>query len=192
MYMCVTEQIARVAVGLCQSKPDLADIIKAEFYRLCPLTVPRQPEAGLSRDDLLENMGFKRLPGGGDAWEDKDAWSKRMNNLLCTYTVLMLQPEQSPLSLEDAWAWLANMVNACSRIAKPHFFTGDALDIFLHVAAPALVRVYGNTFLQLLSVIQKDIVPKLEDGPSFTRLKAFLDEAVRSGGRKLPPFFVKS
>jgi hypothetical protein len=34
-----------------------------------------------------------------------------MSKLLCTYCVIMIQPEQSPLSLADAWAWLSNIVN---------------------------------------------------------------------------------
>ena len=63
-----------MAVGLCQSKPELADVITAEYFRICPLTVPRQAEYGLSGDDLYENMGFLRVQG---LWEDTDKWQVR-------------------------------------------------------------------------------------------------------------------
>jgi hypothetical protein len=58
---------------------------------------------------LLVSVFLSAQPGGG--WEDKTQWLARMSKLLCTYCVLMIQPEQSPLSLGDAWAWLSNIVN---------------------------------------------------------------------------------
>ena len=109
--------IARVMVGLCQIKPEIAEILRAEFYRTCPLTVPRQPEPGLSGDAIRENMGFHEN-------ESKDVWLGRMNRILCTFAVLVtLSDPAGPFTLVDGWAWLANMINACSRIATPHFFT---------------------------------------------------------------------
>ncbi len=118
--------IARVAVGLCQIKPEIAEILRAEFYRTCPLSVPRQPEPGLGGDAFRENMGFKDKEHKDDMshLETKDAWLGRMNRILCTFAVLVtLSPPGGPFSLMDGWAWLANMINACSRIATPHFFT---------------------------------------------------------------------
>jgi hypothetical protein len=79
-------QLARVAVGLCRAKPELAEILRAEFYRTCPLTVPRQPEPGLAGPAVLENMGFKDK-------ESREDWLARMNRVLCTYAVLVAQPE---------------------------------------------------------------------------------------------------
>jgi GLE1-like protein len=107
-------QIARVAVGLCQIKPEIADIIKAEYFRICPLTVPRQAEGGLAGDDLFENMGFLRSRDT-DGWEDSDQWLVRISKVLCAFAVTLIQPEGVPFSLADGWAWLSNMINACSR-----------------------------------------------------------------------------
>ena len=97
-------------------KPELADVIKAEYYRICPLTVPRQAEGGLSGDDVFENMGFLRSKVSDD-WEDSDTWLVRMNKVLCTFAVTVIQPEGVPYNLADGWAWVSNMVNACSRWA---------------------------------------------------------------------------
>jgi len=178
-------QLARVAVGLCRAKPELAEILRAEFYRTCPLTVPRQPEPGLAGPAVLENMGFKDK-------ESREDWLARMNRVLCTYAVLVAQPEGAPVGMADGWAWLANMVNACSRVPEPHFFTADALEIFLGVTAPSLLRAYGQPFLQLLQVVQADVLPKLVAGDAKARLAELLDVALRSGGRRLKPFFVQS
>lgn len=174
--------LARVAAGLCLAKPDIAEILKAELYRVCPLTVPRQPEPGLSGPAVLENMGFKDK-------ESKDEWQGRMNRILCTFAVIVIQPEGVPFSLADGWAWLANMVNACSRVNEPHFFTSDALQIFLSITSPEMIRKYGSAFVQLLQVVQRDILPKLAGSDSKSRLTEFLDGAIRSNGRQLKPFF---
>jgi hypothetical protein len=60
-------------------------------------------------------------PGG--AWEDKSQWLARMSKMLCTFCVIMIQPEQQPVSLADAWAWLANIVNISTPV--PAATTGD-------------------------------------------------------------------
>jgi hypothetical protein len=174
--------LARVAAGLCQAKPDMGEILKAELYRVCPLTVPRQPEPGLQGAAVLENMGFKEKEG-------KDEWLGRMNRILCTFAVIVIQPEGVPFSLADGWAWLANMVNACSRVAEPHFFTSDALQIFLSITSPEMVRKYGPAFIQLLQVVQREILPRLAESDSKSRLAEFLNGAIRSNGRQLKPFF---
>jgi hypothetical protein len=60
-------------------------------------------------------------PGG--AWEDKSQWLARMSKMLCTFCVIMIQPEQQPVSLADAWAWLANIVNISTPV--PSATMGD-------------------------------------------------------------------
>ena len=55
-------KLARVSCALCEQMPDLADLIKAQFYKHCPLTVPKGAEAGLTGEEFLEDMGFKSKP----------------------------------------------------------------------------------------------------------------------------------
>ena len=86
--------------------------MKAEYFRICPLTVPRQVEAGLNGNEMFENMGFLKT---NDQWEDLEQWQVRMNKVLCAFAVTVIQAEGIPFSLADGWAWLANMINACSR-----------------------------------------------------------------------------
>jgi len=52
-------KLARVSVGLCGSIKELADLIKAQFYKQCPLCIPKTAEVGLAGEDFLRDMGFK-------------------------------------------------------------------------------------------------------------------------------------
>ena len=76
--------------------------------------MPRQAEGGLVGDDMFDNMGFLKLRDTG-GWEDSQQWLVRMNKVLCTFSVTLIQPEGAPFGLSDGWAWLSNMINACSR-----------------------------------------------------------------------------
>jgi hypothetical protein len=53
-------KLARVACGLSTTLPELGELIKAQFYKLCPLTVPKAAELGLSGEEFLADMGFKQ------------------------------------------------------------------------------------------------------------------------------------
>jgi hypothetical protein len=46
-----------------------------------------------------------------------------MSKMLCTFCVIMIQPEQQPVSLADGWAWLANIVNISTPV--PSAAAGD-------------------------------------------------------------------
>jgi hypothetical protein len=56
-------KLARVACGLSTTLPELGELIKAQFYKLCPLTVPKAAELGLSGEEFLADMGFKQKVG---------------------------------------------------------------------------------------------------------------------------------
>ena len=112
-FILILFKIARVAVGLCQNKSEIAEIIKTEFFRICPLTVPRQAEGGLTGNDMFENMGFLKIEN--NKWEESEQWQIRMNKVLCAFAVTLIQPEGVPFNLSDGWKWIANMINTCSR-----------------------------------------------------------------------------
>ena len=129
-----------------------------------------------------------------------------MSKMLCTYCVMMLQPEQHPLGLGDAWAWLAHLVNintprpsdtaaggaAGSTGPKPPFFTATALEVMLRVTAQELHRAYGEAFMRLLGLIQDVIVPLLSaDMPRREELKKFLSLFISTKGREFMSLFNK-
>jgi len=129
--------------------------------------------------------------------------------MLCTFCVLMIQPEQYPLGLGDAWAWLAQLVNLSTpRPAltttvgsaaavdasgpKPPFFTATAFEVMLRVTAQHLHRVYGDLFMSLLVVIQDNVLPNLSaDMPRREELRKFLTSFVSSKGADFLSLFNK-
>lgn len=124
-----------------------------------------------------------------------------MSKMLCTYCVVMLQPEQNPLGLSDAWAWLAHIVNIntprpsennSTAGPKPPFFTATALEVMLRVTAQELHRAYGEAFLRLLALVQDVIVPQLSaDMPRKEELRKFLSLFICSKGREFMCLFNK-
>jgi hypothetical protein len=212
-------KLARIACGLCANIREglLADLIKAQFYSTCPLCIPKAAEGGLTGDQFLQDMGFRRQSGGGSGggWEGKSQWLARMSKLLCTFCVIMIQPEQHPLSLADAWSWLAQLVNmnaaavASAKQAQAQtqaqaqkatttplrtapFFTATALEVMLRVTGQALHRAYGSAFLSLLSTLQSDLLPALGDSaPRAAELQKFLTQFIKSGGTEFMSLFNK-
>jgi hypothetical protein len=166
-------------------------------------------------------MGFRRQSGGGSGggWEGKSQWLARMSKLLCTFCVIMIQPEQHPLSLADAWSWLAQLVNmnaaavASAKQAQAQaqaqtqaqkatatatplrtapFFTATALEVMLRVTGQALHRAYGSAFMSLLSTLQADLLPALGDSaPRAAELQKFLAQFIKSGGTEFMSLFNK-
>lgn len=124
--------------------------------------------------------------------ESVDSWLARMTRILCTYTVLMLAPERNPLSLADAWVWLANMVNSCASKKSLPFYTATALEVFLRISAAQLHAAYGHAFMNVLRVIRAEILPLLEqDMPKRQPLELFLNKFIDSNGREFIRFFSK-
>jgi len=180
-------KLARVACGLCVQIKELPALLKAQFYKLCPLSVPKVAEVGLAGDAFLRDMGFR---GGEGSWEDKSSWLTRMTKMLVTFTVMTMQPEQTPLALRDAWAWLAHLVNThTARSIKPPFFTATALEVILRVAGRLLHSTYGQQLMDLLVLIQTRILPTLGDAPRAKELGTFLSLFISSRGQNFLAWF---
>ena len=139
-------------------------------------------------------------------WEDRAQWLARMSKLLCTFAVLMVQPEQAPLSLAHCWAWIAHIVNintprpaaATSTAAavpvpatkQSPFYTATALEVMLRVTAQEMHRAYGGAFLSLLRSVQDQILPTMAaDAPRREELKKFLRAFLDSKGENFMSLF---
>lgn len=94
----------------------------------------------------------------------------------------------SPLIVSN---FLSTKCNIPSRMPNPSSYTADALDIFLRIVTPTMVKTYGRKFLELIIITEKDILPKLKEGSSRVRLKEFLMVARESNGKEFLPFFKK-
>jgi hypothetical protein len=86
---------------------------------------------------------------------------------------------------------IMSYANHSYRIPNPSSYTADSLDIFLRIVTPIMVKTYGNKFTELLEITEKEILPKLKEGSSKTRLFEFLKTARESNGNNFLPFFKK-
>lgn len=105
---------------------------------------------------------------------------------------MCLQPEQVPFSLSDIWRWLVRTVNVLSQTeGKFLFFTATILEITLKISAKKLFEVYGESFFQLVSHINKEILPKIPaDMSKRANLEDFLQKFIRSNGKEYVSFFL--
>ena len=141
------------------------------------------------------------------SWEDKSIWLQRMSKILSTFAVAVLQPEQTPFSLKDGWAWLSRIANlttpyiysnasnasGSSSGGSPPFFIATALEVFLRVTAPVMHREFKEDFMRLLRCIQEQIIPHCsKDMPKRDALSEFLRRFLDSRGQDFMSLFQKA
>lgn len=124
-------KLARVACDLCHREPKLTELLKSQFYYACPLVFPGYPSSSIQRepDRFRQEFGFvmktvtvkdssKPTAGGekdGDqVWETDDDWMDRMGKMLAVFAEIVCSDYQTPFSIDDGWAWLANFVNSAA------------------------------------------------------------------------------
>jgi hypothetical protein len=180
----------------CSARVLLQETLRAHFLRACPLLVPRSAAEGLEGEAFLRDMGFRQNKHKPGVWEDRDKWLARMSKLLCTCAVLMIQPEQTPFAVSDAWTWTCRMLNSCALHAaagtSPPFYTATALEVILRVAAPQLMRAYGTAFLKILGCLREKVLSSFSaEMPKRESLKEFLDRFLSSKGTDHMSLFIK-
>lgn len=47
--------------------------------------------------------------------EPRDKWGARMIKIFSTYCTMMIQPEQTPVSILTGWNWLIAVITECLR-----------------------------------------------------------------------------
>jgi hypothetical protein len=58
------------------------------------------------------------LPQGKDGkivWEQPSKWLVRMNKIIGTYAIVIINNSENPLNFKDGWLWLSKLVNYCVR-----------------------------------------------------------------------------
>ena len=141
--------IANIVTDLCSSKLGAAfgNLIKAEFSRVCPMTVPT----------LAQTVK-----------------QEKMVKVICTFGLCCVQDGKA-LSLSDAWDWLASLINLASQQATVHPDTAEALNTFLRVVSERMLKVYGQPFTQVVLSLDNKVLPLVEESVERKRLKEFLE-----------------
>lgn len=112
-----------------------------------------------------------------------------MEKIVTVVAVMSIQPEQTPFSLDHMWAWLARTTNYASRFPKPPFYLASMYNVILRITSSHLLKRFGQPFLSLVKIIEKDIFPKLEQDSDKPRLGTFLGKFVASNGQVVEKFF---
>ena len=171
-----------------------SETVRSFFYDTCPLCIPKNQEEGLSLEALLANLKYvkkKVRDGKGQVqtvWEDqKDGWNIRMEKILTIFATIIIQPEQKPFSLEDAWNWLANVLNYCARVEKPESHVAISLSIVMPIISKKMAEKFKGLYTELLCQVKKVVDTKLKlslapDHINHTKIKIIEEKCLNIYG----------
>ncbi|KAG7208900.1 hypothetical protein KM043_015081 [Ampulex compressa] len=197
--------IAAVTIALWNEHPDFGDLLLAHFYNVCPFTVPVfiPKTEGQSNEDYYRSMGYKYADDG--TVEKQDKFLKRMSGLMRLYASLTITTQRRgvnkghPYGLQNAWRWLAAVLNIEPRADVTDICATLVLDM-LEVAGHALWVAYPKQFYKLLILLMEQYYPRMQSvgaligGGPLVRLEEFLKSSLSQGSipppvGQLPPNF---
>lgn len=188
--------LARLAVLLMQTFPELEDFLMARLVKKCPyvigFTCPIDTETGRT------NMGWKRA--ADNKWEDDASYNERiggMATLFATITRLGVSPvDQGTLGITEAtnpwfidrsWRMVARISNTPRELLTDTHFV--VLGAWWDAAAAQFVQVYQNQAVKLLQVVGDSLVGLVLDKKfvGAVRLKILYEEFMTSNTIKSFP-----
>uniref|UniRef100_A0A1B6HBG1 mRNA export factor GLE1 n=1 Tax=Homalodisca liturata TaxID=320908 RepID=A0A1B6HBG1_9HEMI len=188
--------IAAVIVALWVDFPHFGELLLAHFHRECPYLIPvfiPQVE-GQSNEDYYKMLGYQYSDDG--KVESQDKFLRRMSGIMRLYAAILVTPlkqshaqegKKHPLSMQEAWRWLAATLNMSPR---PDISPTLLFD-FLEVAGWLFYKTYGSQFTKMLQTLCTDYFPLIEQvtpdgcGGPVVRLKSFLEKIIKE--RAVPP-----
>ncbi|XP_068976313.1 mRNA export factor Gle1 [Bombus flavifrons] len=196
--------IAAIIVALWSDHSDFGDLLLSHFYNVCPFTVPvfMPRMVGQSDDDYYKLMGYKYAEDG--TIEKHDKFLKRMSGLMRLYASITITTQRkgiaktNPHGLQNAWRWLAAILNFEPRKEISDLCATFLLDM-LEVAGNTLWIAYPKQFHKLLILLLEEYYPRMKNvgsigsGP-LVRLEEFLRNSLAKGSisppdGQLPPNF---
>lgn len=172
--------VAEVAAEVCSRCPDVLLPLLGTLHEACPLTVPKLPvymkSVYKSEADFYRASGYRFLDtaddGTGGRPEATDDYVRRLKGFVAFYGAFtQVTNPRSTHGLDFAWMWLSRALNylPCNRVVA------SALHAFLSSAGYAMAMRYGRQFQKLMSLIQTNVLPKLqtceEDGAGAARMR---------------------
>lgn len=198
--------------------PELGPLIEGHLYKVCPMAIPalsltpsattitsgegRGGEGG--EDELMERLGMIR-DSKTDQFETFDKFLHRTEGLISIMANIMSSyvpnnnsnnnnenQQNAPLlgGHDGALQWLQRILELLPP--KPTYplplLTAPVLVAFLTSAGHMLANRYPTEFANILSDVQLDVLPRLDDStvgiPSATRLRKVLDNVGYNGLKK--------
>lgn len=196
--------IAAIIVALWNDHSDFGDLLLSHFHNVCPFTVPifMPKMVGQSNEDYYKLMGYKYDEDG--TIEKHDKFLKRMSGLMRLYASITITIQRkgitktNPHGLQNAWRWLAAILNIEPRKEVSDICATLLLDM-LEVAGNTLWTAYPKQFHKLLILLSEEYYPRMKNvgcigsGP-LVRLDEFLRNSLSKGSipapdGQLPPDF---
>eukprot|EP00536_Pseudo-nitzschia_multiseries_P000871 jgi/Psemu1/321812/estExt_fgenesh1_pg.C_110016 len=185
--------LAMVAVEGKQIIPVLA----AHIYTVCPTAIPTlpAPKADASEDDVMTGLGMQRDKKTGE-FESFPQFLARTENIVSFVAAIQSSlPSSHQLMGGNTGAikWLKRFLDLLppAPTSPLPLITAPVLGAFLTGAGHMLANVHSEDFRKLLTVIQTDIVNRLDEGeigkPSAIRLGKVLEGGFDSFAKNLPP-----
>ncbi|KAJ6654575.1 hypothetical protein lerEdw1_006728 [Lerista edwardsae] len=190
--------IAVVASGIWEMHPKVGDLILAHLHKKCPYAVPFYPalKEGTPLEEYQRMLGYQVKDS---TVEPQDNFLKRMSGMIRLYAaILQLQwPYRDrqgahPHGLNNAWRWLAQMLNM-EPLAD---VTATLLFDFLEVCGNALMKQYQVQFWKMILLIREEYFPRIEaitssgEMGSLMRFKDFLEKCLHRKEVPLPKGFL--
>lgn len=181
--------VASVIVSLWKQIPEFGQLFLAYCFKECPFLVPYfiPQRKDQTPEEYSKILGFRTVDGQP---EKQDMYLKRQSGIARLYAALMItngRQQDGPLhpyGLENAWRWLANMVDIAPL---PQISATLIVEILLIVGSD-LRSCYGRQFVKLLIYIQQFYFPTLleEEGGPKARLELLLHNFLRDGQIQRP------
>lgn len=116
--------IAAIIVALWNDHSDFGDLLLSHFHTTCPYTVPvfLPKMVEQSNEDYYKSLGYKYTEDGTVEMHDK--FLKRMSGLMRLYASITITSQRkgivkgNPYGLQNAWRWLAAMLNIGKKSAR--------------------------------------------------------------------------
>ncbi|XP_061408077.1 mRNA export factor GLE1-like isoform X1 [Lethenteron reissneri] len=176
--------IAAVTVELWHRHPAIGELLFAELLSKCPYLAPffPRPTPGQSQEDAFRILGHRFEDG---TLEDEDLFLQRMSGMARLYAAIVSAPvspssgdKSHPHGVSHGWSWLTRVLDM-EPMAN---VTPTVLFRFLEVAGSAMEVAYGDQLWELLDVLRKEYIPRIEKVSTpqqmgaVVRLRLFLED----------------
>lgn len=191
--------ISAVLLGLWCEFPIVGNLFMAHLQSVCPYILPHYHThvEGETSVGYHRSLGYKVDEDG--AVEEQDKFLRRMSGLMRLYCACLITSPPPPTpggatrpphgqtqfthpqGLENAWMWLARVMD---QDPHPDITAGLIYDVLVTCGAQ-MMRQYSIQFVKLVFLLYKQYVPKLKDvavtNATLGRLEIFLEGVLKSG-----------
>lgn len=154
--------LAKLALYLIQTFPDLKPLLMARFVKKCPFVIGFT--CSIETEQGRTNMGWKR--NSDDKWELSTSYDERISGMMTLFAVItrldtMVPGQANPWSFEYSWMLVARICNTpLNLLTNVHFV---ALGAWWDATAHQFLQKYGNQGAKLLRLLGDQLTSAVAD-----------------------------